>query len=205
MDLMKGLQKLVGLCVMLAGLVPSAEAGTVRIVNLMEMVAAADRVFLGKCLAVELETEASLGLPVVAYTFRVTEGIKGVEAGQTVVFRQVRRTPAGVGIGGLPQYFKGQEVILFLHADSPLGLTSPVGFGQGVFRLVETPLGEVGAINSLDNRNLGLELPGESLQEAGLTSEETQSLAGGEAVPLRLFQAVVEKMDRLARDRGFDR
>ena len=110
-------------------------ATTVQTVNLFEMVKLADRVFWGKCLKMKTAQDGATGLLVTAYTFEVREGIKGVSAGETVVFRQISQGQKGFGIPGLPQYHEGQEALLFLHADSRIGLTSPVGLSQGVFRV----------------------------------------------------------------------
>src|SRR5262249_28914637 len=38
-------------------------------------------------------------------------------------------------VAGLPHYTAGEEIVLFLRADSALGFTSPVGFTQGAYRV----------------------------------------------------------------------
>lgn len=46
---------------------------------------------------------------------------------------------ASTGIPGMPRYVVGERYRLALNGDSSKGLTSPVGMGQGVQRLPETP------------------------------------------------------------------
>jgi len=38
-------------------------------------------------------------------------------------------------IAGVSRYAVGEEIVLFLRDDSPRGFTSPVGLGQGVYRV----------------------------------------------------------------------
>ncbi len=176
-------------------------ATSVKTVNLLEMVEGADRVFRGHCLGVTT-TENVLGFPVAEYTFRVVEGIKGTKAGQTVVFRQVKPAerrvgrPGLPGIVGMPKFQKGQDLVLFLHADSEVGLTSPVGLAQGIFRLAENEKGELEVLNSLANRNLGLNLSRAQALDSGLSDQETERLKQPGPVPLRLLAGAVEKIER---------
>ena len=41
-------------------------------------------------------------------------------------------------VAGLPTYHVGEEVVLFLRNDSRRGFTSPVGFSQGTYRVINT-------------------------------------------------------------------
>ena len=79
------------------------------------------------------------GLPATWITLDVARTVKGAAAGQ-VVFKQfgVSRPLADgtvARVSGLPRYVVGEEVVLFLRGDSGRGFTSPVGFGQGVYRV----------------------------------------------------------------------
>lgn len=133
----------------------SASGISARVVNLEDMARLSDRVFLGRVVAVEKEYDSRIGTNIVTYSFSVSEGLKGIEDGETVQVRQVSENSDGISpISGLPSYRKGEEVILFLHRDSRLGLTSPVGLSQGVFHTVELPGGEKGYLNGVGNRNL---------------------------------------------------
>ena len=61
-------------------------------------------------------------------TFEVTEGIRGVRTGQTLVIREW----AGLWESGA-RYRPGQRILLFLYRPSRLGLTSTVGGQMGRF------------------------------------------------------------------------
>lgn len=138
--------------------VTSVTGTSVRLLNLVEMVQLADRVFWGECLSVEEKSGDPSSLPVLEYVFTVQGGIKGVQTGETVTFRQIGSSPQGTV--DIPDYQKGQELLLFLHGDSRLGLTSPVGLAQGVFQLKRTAEGEIGVLNALENTNLEYRLSG---------------------------------------------
>ena len=93
--------------------------------NLEEITEAASRIFVGKCTKIE-----KVDKPVSAYkyTFKIIEPIKGVKT-KKLSFKQWKPTARNNG------YKKGKKYILFLHADSKLGLTSPAGFLQGRFEV----------------------------------------------------------------------
>ena len=137
-----------------------AEATKVKPVNLEQLVEKADRIFVGICTAVEEITVPGTQLPATRYTFRVSESLKG-QLDETVVIRQFgvrgseredRRT-VGPRIPGMPAYEEGEEVILFLAGDSQVGMTSPIGFSQGAFRVINR-----GGVRSVENgvKNMGL-------------------------------------------------
>jgi hypothetical protein len=134
---------------------------------------------------------------VVEYTFLVREGIKGVRTGQKVVFRQVRSGGLGrSGVPGVPEYRAGQDLVLFLHGESRLGLTSPVGLLQGAFAVKRTQRGELGLVNGAFNRNLTDRLSQNDLRRIGLSVEEANSLREDDPVPIRHFRSVVDKISR---------
>ncbi len=173
---------------------------SVRLLNLLEMVQLADRVFWGKCLSVEEKSGDSTSLPVLEYVFAVQGGIKGVQTGETVVFRQVGTSSQGAL--DIPHYEKGQEILLFLHGDSRLGLTSPVGLAQGVFQLKRTAEGEIGVLNALENTNLKYRLSGAAAQESGMSAVELNSVATKKPIPIEIFRLLVEKIDRYQASTG---
>lgn len=176
-------------------------ATTVQTVNLFEMVRLADRVFWGTCLRMKTEPAGATGLLVTAYTFEVREGIKGVNAGETVVFRQISQVQKGFGIPGLPQYHEGQQALIFLHADSRIGLTSPVGLSQGVFQ-VEKIQDYLAVSNSLDNRNLAHNVAAELAVGCGLTDQEQEVLEKPHPIPLSRFLSLVDKIRTYWSGRG---
>ena len=120
-----------------------------------------------------------------------------------MVFRQVRSGQAGVkGIPGIPSYQRGEEVVLFLHADSRLGLTSPVGLFQGVFHLAEAGDGTMGLLNGLQNRNLTYQMGLVSAQGVGISAVELQSLQEVRPIPIEIFTSLVERIDLYHKSKG---
>lgn len=105
------------------------EAMTVRALSLEELTLRADRIFVGRCIDVR-DGRSESGQPVTEATFSIVEPIKGV-SGERLTIRQFR---GGRGLSS--GYAAGEEVLLFLHADSATGLTSPVGLSQGRFTVL---------------------------------------------------------------------
>ncbi len=143
---------------LLAGLL---NATTVVPVNFDQLVANADRVFIGTCSSVEAGSTPE-GLPYTAYTFSVAEVLKG-DVGAAVTLRQLGLLePQRVGgnmvkvfrIQGMPTYKVGQKFLLFLRADSELGLASPIGLFQGAFSIGLDAEGAKVAVNGSNNVNL---------------------------------------------------
>ena len=108
-----------------------APALTVRALALDDLVARADRIVHAECVRVT-PVSGRGALPVVEITLAVEETLKG-EAGERLTIRQVG--------GVLPTCRPGDEVVLFLHAPSRAGLTSPVGVDQGYLRVVRAQIG----------------------------------------------------------------
>lgn len=142
--------------------------------NLEEMTVTADRIFLGKCLAVDATSQeiAQGVMPVTHYTFQVERVIKGTLP-QKVTFTQLGH-PATRGIGkngeimmhgmdvgketfihGMSEYRVGDRVVLFLIPDYLGGkVTYPVGLYQGAFFVSSLPSGQELARNSINNLGL---------------------------------------------------
>lgn len=98
--------------------------------NLEEITKDAEKIFAGECKEVEeIENDSESKLPVVKYTFKVTEPLKGVGENKVVTFKQWKPTVNNAG------YEVGKNYILFLYPESERGLTSPVGFLQGQFEV----------------------------------------------------------------------
>jgi len=176
---------------------------SVRQLNLSEMVLYADRVFYGHCMSAETMFDAENGVTVREYRFYVKESLKGVTEGDEVVVRQLLRMGSqGPSVPGIPSYRKGQELLLFLHGDSKLGLTSPVGLQQGTFNPLKLESGEIGFVNPLKNRNLTYAMETRSPSAQALTSDEWTLLESGQPVPLHMFQDMVRKLDVLHQRQG---
>jgi hypothetical protein len=142
--------------------------------NLEEMTVAADRIFVGRCVAVEEAREpVAQGLmPVTRYTFEVERAVKG-ELPARFTFRQLGHpalakspksnavtmhggpmTPATF-LHGMSDYKVGARLMLFLIPDYMGGkVTYPVGLDQGAFYLSASASGEESARNNLNNLGL---------------------------------------------------
>lgn len=98
--------------------------------NLEELTDMAEVVFSGTCIkSREIEASPKSKFPAVEFTFLVDSGIRGVKDGETYSFKQWKATVGNEG------YKVGESYVIFLHGKSKIGLTSPVGFYQGQFRV----------------------------------------------------------------------
>ena len=179
-----------------------AEATKVKPVNLEQLVEKADRIFVGTCTVVEEIKVPGTQLPATRYTFLVSESLKG-ELDERVVIRQfgVRdsggegRRSVGPRILGMPIYEEGEEVILFLVGDSKVGMTSPVGFSQGAFRVINRE-----GVRSVENgvKNMGLfrGLLSESQAVKWKLSDQEHNLMSKDKGPLdyEVFTGLVRKI-----------
>jgi hypothetical protein len=142
--------------------------------NLEEMEATADRIFLGRCLAVDKTEEMVAGgmMPVTHYTFEVERAIKGkfqkrlkfsqlghpalpakAKGDDITMHGQVVSTAEF--IHGMAEYKVGERAVLFLIPDYMGGkFTYPVGLDQGAFFIAEMPSGQSLARNSINNQGL---------------------------------------------------
>jgi hypothetical protein len=141
--------------------------------NLEEMTATADRVFLGRCVAVE-ETRELIAegiMPVTRYTFEVERVIKG-RVKRVLTFRQEgHRARIATGknhemvmhgrvaspdtFHGMSEYNVGDRIVLFLIPDYLGGkVTYPVGLYQGAFFVSDMPSGQRLVRNSINNLGL---------------------------------------------------
>jgi len=141
--------------------------------NLEEMTATADRIFLGKCVAVEEgeDTIAQGTLPVTTYTFEVERAIKG-RVPRLLTFQQLGHTTKGKlakqggmtmhgravtpeSFHGMSEYAVGDRQVLFLIPNYLGGkVTYPVGLYQGAFLVSTMPSGDELARNSINNLGL---------------------------------------------------
>jgi hypothetical protein len=145
----------IAVALLCAALTGRAAAMSVLPLDLGRLTGDAGRIFVGRVERVDAGRDAS-GLPAVWTTFAVDETLKGA-ADARVTLKQLGATfGAGGRIApqvGLPRYAVGESVVLFVHPESPLGFTSPVGLGQGVFRIHEHD-GQRVVENDVGNRNL---------------------------------------------------
>lgn len=159
--------------------------------NLEELTNEARTVFSGTCIEVnEIEKDKLAKLPVIEYTFKIDEGIKGVKNKKKIKFRQWKAT---VKNGG---YVLGEKYVLFLHGNSELALTSPVGFLQGQFQIFEdngskVVKNKIGNFGLVENPRTRRKL---SLKDKSLVKYlESRSLSG-EAIGYEQFVTAVKSL-----------
>ena len=170
----------------------AARAVTLLPLDLPELTGRAERIFIGRVETVAAGRDAN-GLPAVWTTFAVEQPLKGFTGSPPdhVTLKQL-----GAAFGGtdapvvphavLPRYRAGESVVLFVHPDSTLGFTSPVGFGQGCFRIDEQ--GGVRTVeNDVGNANLGA---GGAARGRALAA----SAASAGPIPLATFVARVQAL-----------
>jgi hypothetical protein len=128
-------------CLAAVALMPAAPAGATTMVKRMELAELAGeavRIVHGTVTDVQSGRDTA-GKPATWVTIAVTRTVKG-DVGKTLTIKQWGVTePLADGgirrIAGMPRYTVGEEVVLFLRADSASGFTSPVGLDQGVYRV----------------------------------------------------------------------
>jgi hypothetical protein len=142
--------------------------------NLEEMEATADRIFMGRCIAVEKAEELVAGgmMPVTHYVFEVESALKGKfqkkikfsqlghpalpsksKGGDITMHGQVVSTTEF--IHGMSAYGVGDRAVLFLIPNYMGGkFTYPVGLDQGAFFVSEMPSGSQLLRNNINNQGL---------------------------------------------------
>jgi len=98
----------------------------------------ADRIVYATVVEVHSDRDES-GFPATWVTFDVARTVKGPDTPTLTIKQYGVATPLADGtitrIAGLSRYAVGDEVVLFLRRNSRLGFTSPVGLGQGSYRV----------------------------------------------------------------------
>jgi hypothetical protein len=156
--------------------VAQLQAANVKHMTLRELVTRADRIVRGTVIAQD-DTSVSAGggsLPATLYRIRVSETLKGSAAsGDVIEVRLLARpkaTTAGLARRGtvlqdLPQFNVGQEYLFVLTRPSAAGLSTTVGFRQGLFELRGRGEQEL-AVNGANNVGL-LDAPAPAAQARG--------------------------------------
>jgi len=122
--------------------------------NLEEITDASGIIFSGECLdSEEIENDQESNLPIIKYTFKVTECIKG-NCVDKVTFKQWKGAARAIS------YEIGKNYVLFLYPESERGLTSPVALEQGSFAIEKKGLIRRKEVvrNKLNNRGLNRNL-----------------------------------------------
>ena len=158
-----------------AAVASSVPATTMLQLNLEDLVVRAERIYRGTVVKIEPGSKQIGGgeIPTLTYTIRVDEAFKGsfeVRKGQQMEILTTlgKQPPVNVGksrrlvsLLGMPQMEVGGTYLLFATARSAVGLSAPVGLGQGCFRVHPKNGGET-AENEFANTGLfrGMEVAG---------------------------------------------
>jgi hypothetical protein len=115
-----------------------ARAVTLTPMTLEEVTAEAARIVHGTVTQVTSASDDG-GVPATWVTVAVATTLKGARE-STITFKQAgtseQPTSGGaVFFDGFPRYREGDEMVLFLRGESRFGFTSPVGLGQGAYRV----------------------------------------------------------------------
>jgi len=144
-------------------------AGAMKVlpVNLEGLVERAGVIFDGTCLSVDYRADEQ-GLPSTYTTFEVNQPWKG-DMPRTLTIKTYGGYQGSlkVVVPGLPSFSPGQRVLLFLNPSSKAGFTSPVGMGQGAFKVLTSPDGVERVVNEDNNRRLFRDIHWEKLEERG--------------------------------------
>lgn len=187
------------LLLLLPFLLLPAQANT-RSINLAEMTSHAGRIVHGRIVEVrEGAHPQHEGIAVTFVRVQVTEMIKG-GAAREVSFMQYGNSVTQY-IAHMPKYSVGEEIVLFLYPESKLGLTSPVGQGQGKFVVQhDTRSGQRTLRNDRFNQALFARLDTTKLNSRlTLSRTEREAVArpegrGGSGLEVGAFRSLVRKI-----------
>jgi hypothetical protein len=135
----RSLPSILGLvAAMVVAAAPPLPATTIRRMPLARVARDAARIVHATVVDVRSGRDAS-GLPATWVTLDVARSLKGRAARRLTIKQYGAATPLADGtlarVAGLPRWEPGEEVVLFLRAESRLGFTSPVGLEQGRYRV----------------------------------------------------------------------
>ena len=170
-----------------------------RPVNLATLARRAEVIVQGR--VAEARYEPMPGYPnirTVVVTLEVERMLRG-PSGSRFAFRQYLGGPARRSLKG--GYTPGQQVLLFLPAESSRGLRSPLALEQGYFTIRRGPAGQDFIANQLANAGLFKNVP-EAAQRAGLKLDDNQlrfTVKPKGPVPLGNFISLVEDFMALPR------
>lgn len=140
-------------------------ATSVNQMNILELIRRAEKIFIGKVIAIQEGRVSAPGggeIPCTIYTVSVQDPIKGVAA-NTISFKFVGSHNMEIRgnygykfeVPGMPNYKVNDEVLLFLNKESYLGLTVPLGLFQGSFNIFIDPnIGKKRVVNGSNNGGL---------------------------------------------------
>lgn len=172
--------------------------------NLEQLTALAQKVFVGRVIAIKSITDSE-GRSIQEVTYQVIEMLKG-DPEREITFRQLANSQQKIKQSGgltlhsmdldLPEYKVGEESVVFLSEEGPIGLTAPIGIKQGKFNIKKSITGDSFVMNGNDNRGLFLESPSQPTLKTMKLSKDEQSLLNKKEgqIPFRDFTSVVKKI-----------
>ena len=135
----------IGLLVVLFVQSLSLSAASVTPAGLERLLGSAEYVFHGRCLSNQVELDIGSNLVVTYTTFEVLDAVKG-EPGSTHTIKQIGGYLPGSNVymnwPGVPRFVVGEEYVIFLPPQSSAGFSSPVGLGQGKFKVLPALQGQ---------------------------------------------------------------
>jgi hypothetical protein len=182
-----------------------SSALTVLQLNLEQLTALSEKVFVGRCVGVEADGDFK-GQRIQKVAFEVIEMLKG-EPSKTVTFRQLGTVDGGEEFGmkdgvslqglerDLPRYHVGEEAVIFLSEAGGSGLTAPVGLVQGKFEVADKA-GLKTVANGAGNRGLFIGADkSPRLKSMSLTPADRKMMAvNGGDLPYSDFVSLVKKL-----------
>jgi hypothetical protein len=189
---------------MLAAVTVPAGAGMILKMNLSQLTERADAIFRGHVLSAE-PGKISIGggtLPTVTYRLRVDEAFKGefeakenaapeVEITMLGTFKAAIRSGSQTHLSSslpeVPKLRVGESYVLFTTAPGKSGLRSPVGLGQGSFRIYAGANKTELAVNELNN--LGL-------FDGGVSTQRAEAGTQGPVTYTRLAVAILAELGK---------
>lgn len=168
--------------------------------NLEQLTERAERVFVGRCDSVSEEYSPDQ-MATTSVTYEVLDKIKGdLRSYETVRLygfskKTVLSEEGSTIVGTTPlasySFEPGAEEVLFLYKESRLGLTSPVGFGQGRFEIRTLASGDKVVSNRFGNHLLLRKSSSSVLKALKSTSP---SASPDEPIRFEEFVATVKKV-----------
>jgi hypothetical protein len=141
----------------LAALAGPAQAASVRPLTLDQLIDQSTTVIEATAVANRSERDEKTGYIVTYTTFAVKDVLKGT-AEKTHVIKQIGGVLLAEGMGfkvsGIPKFTEGQDYVVFLAGVSTIGFSSPIGLGQGSFRVDRDTQGMAKVSNGRDFRSM---------------------------------------------------
>jgi hypothetical protein len=174
---------LLSLCLVVGA--QSQRGAQTKLRGLDELTSEATQIVRGTVVSARIEPHPTYtNLMTVVVKFRVDKSIKG-SAGKQLEFRQFVWDARDFKDGAI--YRRGESMLLLLGAVSENGLRSPVGLGQGRFRIQKDAAGQPIALNEAGNIGLFRTPSARSAAaQMRLSAHATQMVKENRGGPIRL-------------------